>query len=77
MPGVELIVNESNVGFAAGNNLAIERLLDDGIEFVWVLNNDTVVEPLRRRSCSPSPTPILVSVPSARCSTTWLRPTAS
>ena len=45
VPGVELIVNESNVGFAAGNNVAIERLLDEGSEFVWVLNNDTVVEP--------------------------------
>ena len=45
VPGVELIVNESNLGFAAGNNVAIERLLADGFEFVWVLNNDTVVEP--------------------------------
>ena len=43
--GIELIANVSNVGFAAGNNVAIDRLLDDGIEFVWVLNNDTVVEP--------------------------------
>ena len=44
-PGVELISNESNLGFAGGNNVAIERLLDEGAEFVWVLNNDTVVEP--------------------------------
>jgi GT2 family glycosyltransferase len=43
--GVELIANESNVGFAAGNNVAIKRLLGDGHEFVWVLNNDTIVEP--------------------------------
>jgi GT2 family glycosyltransferase len=45
VPGVELIANDSNLGFAAGNNVAIERLLDEGLEFVWVLNNDTVVEP--------------------------------
>ena len=45
VPDVELIINESNLGFAAGNNPAIDRLLDDGHEFVWVLNNDTVVDP--------------------------------
>jgi GT2 family glycosyltransferase len=44
-PEVELIANEQNLGFAAGNNVAIERLIADGHEFVWVLNNDTVVEP--------------------------------
>jgi alpha-1,3-rhamnosyl/mannosyltransferase len=42
--GIELILNDSNVGFAAGNNIAISRLLADGLEFVWVLNNDTTVE---------------------------------
>jgi GT2 family glycosyltransferase len=45
VPGVELIANDSNLGFAGGNNVAVARLLDDGIEFVWVLNNDTLVEP--------------------------------
>lgn len=45
VPGIELVVNEVNLGFAAGNNVAIERLLDDGLEFVWVLNNDTEVDP--------------------------------
>ena len=49
VPGVELLVNDSNAGFAAGNNIAIERLLADDIEFVWVLNNDTVVEPAASR----------------------------
>jgi GT2 family glycosyltransferase len=44
VPGVELIANEFNAGFAAGNNVAIARLLEDGAEFVWVLNNDTIVE---------------------------------
>jgi GT2 family glycosyltransferase len=45
VPGVEVIANDANLGFAGGNNVAIERLLDVGLEFVWVLNNDTVVEP--------------------------------
>jgi GT2 family glycosyltransferase len=45
LPDVELIVNDTNLGFAAGNNVAIARLLEDNVEFVWVLNNDTTVEP--------------------------------
>jgi len=45
-PSVELVVNASNLGFGAGNNVAIERfLLDEAIEYVWLLNNDTTVEP--------------------------------
>jgi GT2 family glycosyltransferase len=43
--GIELIVNDTNLGFAAGNNVAIERLLEAGVEYVWVLNNDTRVAP--------------------------------
>jgi GT2 family glycosyltransferase len=49
VPGVEVIANDSNLGFAGGNNVAIARLLDDGLEFVWVLNNDTLVEPATAR----------------------------
>jgi GT2 family glycosyltransferase len=45
VPGVEFIGNDRNVGFAAGNNVAIARLLEEGTEFVWILNNDTTVEP--------------------------------
>ncbi len=45
-PGVNLVANATNLGFAAGNNVAIERFLaDDAIEYVWLLNNDTTVEP--------------------------------
>jgi len=43
-PDVEIIRNEENVGFGAGNNVAIERLLADGAEYVWLLNNDATVE---------------------------------
>jgi len=44
-PEVEFIENARNVGFGAGNNVAIERLLaDPTIEYVWLLNNDTTVE---------------------------------
>ena len=47
--GIELIVNDTNLGFAAGNNVAIERLLEAGVEYVWVLNNDTRVAPASLR----------------------------
>ncbi len=44
-PQVQLIVNDQNAGFAAGNNLALRVLLHakEAPEFVLLLNNDTVV----------------------------------
>lgn len=43
-PGVELIAREDNVGYVRGNNLALGRLISDGLpEFAWLLNPDTVV----------------------------------
>lgn len=44
-PDVQLMENGSNLGFAAGNNSAITRALQDGAEFVFLLNNDTIVDP--------------------------------
>jgi GT2 family glycosyltransferase len=44
-PRLRVIVNDANLGFAAGNDIGIERLREEGAEFVWVLNNDTVVDP--------------------------------
>ncbi len=44
-PQVELIVNERNLLFAAGNNVGIERALEMGGEYILLLNNDTVVDP--------------------------------
>lgn len=43
--GLALIQNEKNLGFAAGNNVGIRKALDDGAEYVVLLNQDTVVEP--------------------------------
>lgn len=37
------VVNEKNVGFAAGMNVGIRFALSKGAEYVWVLNNDTIV----------------------------------
>ena len=44
-PDVHLIENHANLGFAAGNNSAIAHALESGAEFVFLLNNDTVVDP--------------------------------
>ncbi len=41
-----LIDNGTNLGFAGGNNVALRYLLARGdAEYVWLLNNDTVVAP--------------------------------
>jgi len=42
---VEVIENGENLGFAAGCNVAIRRALDEGADYVWLLNNDTVAHP--------------------------------
>lgn len=43
-PDVEVIETCKNLGFAGGNNLGIKRALEAGADFVWLLNNDTVVD---------------------------------
>lgn len=35
----------ANLGYAGGNNEGIRIALDQRADFVWVLNNDTIVEP--------------------------------
>lgn len=44
-PDVVLLDNGGNLGFAEGNNRAIEWARSVGIDYVILLNNDTVVEP--------------------------------
>lgn len=44
-PGYKVIHNSSNLGYAGGNNIGIKKALEDGAEFIWILNNDTVVAP--------------------------------
>ncbi|MHB1287638.1 MAG: glycosyltransferase family 2 protein [Leptospirales bacterium] len=41
-----LIDNKENLGFAAGNNTGVQLALkDSSLEYVWILNNDTIVDP--------------------------------
>lgn len=40
-----LIQTGSNNGFAAGNNVGIRFALTDDPDYIWLLNNDTLIEP--------------------------------
>lgn len=44
-PDIEFIQTGQNLGFAGGNNVGISYALERGADYVWLLNNDTVVEP--------------------------------
>lgn len=43
-PGVELVRNAENLGYAAGNNAGIRRALERGADWVWLVNNDALVD---------------------------------
>ena len=42
---VSLVQSASNNGFAAGNNLGLRIALQARCDYMWLLNNDTVVDP--------------------------------
>lgn len=44
-PNLDLIASPTNLGFAGGNNLGIKRALAKGAQVVYLLNNDTLVDP--------------------------------
>lgn len=44
-PDVVLLENGHNLFWAGGNNVGIERALEDGADYVILLNNDIVVDP--------------------------------
>jgi len=43
-PDVTLIEHKVNLGYTGGNNAGIRYALAHGAEYVWLLNNDTLVE---------------------------------
>jgi GT2 family glycosyltransferase len=43
-PDVTVIRNSGNLGFTEGNNVGIRRALEQGAEYVMLLNNDAIVE---------------------------------
>lgn len=42
---IKLIENEKNLGFAEGNNMGIRWAMENGFDYVYLLNQDTIVEP--------------------------------
>ncbi|MBU1164112.1 glycosyltransferase family 2 protein [Patescibacteria group bacterium] len=42
---VKLIKNSENYGFAQGNNIGIQYAIDKGYDYIYLLNQDTVVDP--------------------------------
>lgn len=43
-PSTILIRSSTNLGFGGGNNLGIEKALEDGYDAVFLLNNDTIID---------------------------------
>lgn len=43
-PGVELLPSDRNLGFSAGNNVAIKVALETGTDYVLVINNDATLK---------------------------------
>lgn len=43
-PGVKVLPQEMNLGFAAGCNVGMKRALEDATEYVLLVNNDTEIE---------------------------------
>lgn len=42
---LKVIYNKKNLGFSGGNNVGIEHSLENGADYILILNNDTLVEP--------------------------------
>jgi len=42
---IHFFQNKENLGFAEGNNVGIRKALEDSAEYIFTLNNDTVVDP--------------------------------
>lgn len=41
-PSVDLVRTGENLGFGGGMNVGIERALENGADYVWLVNNDTI-----------------------------------
>jgi GT2 family glycosyltransferase len=43
-PSLEIIENESNKGYAGGNNVGMRKAIEMGADYIFLLNNDVVLE---------------------------------
>lgn len=44
-PALDLITSPTNLGFAGGNNLGLKKAMRLGAKVIYLLNNDTLVDP--------------------------------
>ena len=44
-PTVEILKTKTNLGYAEGNNVGIRHAVEAGADYVFILNNDTLVAP--------------------------------
>jgi len=44
-PWVDVVLTGKNLGFPRGCNVGIRRVLAEGADYVWLLNNDVIVDP--------------------------------
>ncbi len=44
-PQITLICNDKNLGFAGGNNVGIKHAISSKCDYIYLLNNDTIVKP--------------------------------
>lgn len=40
-----LLRQESNLGFAGGHNIAMRMAVDQGVDFIWLVNSDALIDP--------------------------------
>lgn len=43
-PQVRLIENRENLGYTGGNNIGMRYAIERDADYIWLLNNDTIVE---------------------------------
>lgn len=43
--GITLFLNETNLGFAEGNNIGTQHALEQGADYIFLHNNDLVLDP--------------------------------
>lgn len=41
---VQVLIGETNLGFSGGNNIGIRKALEDGFEYVYLLNSDIILQ---------------------------------
>lgn len=44
-PGCHYIQNKENFGFSEGNNVGIRLAIEKNADYIWILNNDVIVDP--------------------------------